>query len=248
MKLSKTILPAFVAVLALAAAVPAGAAGCRPIDTIPYTIEEPGLYCLVCDFRTELEDGAAIDVQADNVTIDFQQFSIDNRAVGWGTSAFGVSALERSDVVVRNGTLFGFFEGVVLSGPLNVQTSNNHLVEDMRIGYSIRAGIEINGHGSVVRRNVIYDTGNSKENGTGILLFGWRHHVVDNDVEQVLPPGSSAGISFTSSGDNHLAENNRVTGAHYGIWIGGFNTKYRDNLTNEVSVAYTGGVDVGNNY
>jgi hypothetical protein len=252
MKLPQTavalVAPAVVAAVALFAAAPAGAEGCRPIDSIPYTIDEPGLYCLVCDFQTDLDVGAAITVDADNVTIDFQQFSIDNRSAGWGTGAIGVQAYERSDVVVRNGTLMGFFEGVSLSGPLGVQTSNNHLVEDMRIAYSIRNGIGINGFGSVVRRNVVYETGNAEEVGTGIFLTGWRHHVVDNDVERVLPPKGSTGISFTSGGDNHLAENNRITSAETGIWMAGRNTKYRDNLTNEVGVPYTGGLDVGNNF
>jgi hypothetical protein len=244
MKTNARFAVALTAVLALALASPAVA--CNVLTSLPATIDEPGKYCLERDFFLALDKGTAIRIDSDDVVLDFQGYLVSNRAAGLETGALGVAAYERNNITVRNGTLIGFYEGVSLSGPLGVQTSNNHLVEGMRVTSSTRTGIGINGMDCVVRGNVVYEVGVGGETGTGILLTGWRHKAVDNDVQRIVG-SAGTGISYTSGGGNGLILGNRITGARYGVWISGSSARYRDNVTHETSTAYVGGVDLGNN-
>src|SRR5262245_12000504 len=44
---------------------------CTPITSLPTTITSPGVYCLTSDVSLSLLAGAAIDVAASNVVVDF---------------------------------------------------------------------------------------------------------------------------------------------------------------------------------
>ena len=243
---------AVLAVAGLVTVAPAGAATCRAIDDLPVTLDEPGLYCLTRDFELDMVGGAAIEVRNDRVTIDLQGHLIDNTRA-WGNDAVGVFAWERTHVVVRNGSLAGFREGVALSGPAGNSTSAFHLVEGMRISRSTRSAVGIEGRDSIVRGNTILEVFslNQKESAQGILAVGWRHRVIDNDIAlvngSVLP---DAGILF-SNGDNHIATGNRVSGADVAISFDFRTGLYRDNLAVEMrccAAAFQGGTDLGGNH
>ena len=241
------------ALLALPAAPALGApADCRPIKALPALIDTPGLHCLTQDFETDLFGGAAIEIQADHVTVDFQGHTIDNRAAGGETIALGVFSWERSHIVVRNGTLIGFEEAVGLSGPFDSQDSRNHLVEGMRIVGSGRTGIGITGTDSIVRGNIVFDTGGHGSKGqavSGIFLGGWRHRALDNDVNRVVGLAPVA-IRFVEGG-SHLAVGNRISGGQWAISFPvGQVGAYRDNLANEMPCCqpFDGGSDLGGNH
>lgn len=53
---------------------------------------------------------------------------------------------------------------------------------------------------------------------------------------------------FLSGGSDMVVVNNRITEANFEIYSGGLNgRKYRDNVTVNVGVRYTGGTSIANN-
>src|SRR5688500_8114044 len=61
------------------------------IDTLPAVITSQGVWCLRKDLSTAMIAGAAIDIQANNVTIDCNDFKVGGLAAGAATNAYGVS-------------------------------------------------------------------------------------------------------------------------------------------------------------
>lgn len=252
----RRLLPALTCALiftAFAAAPAQAASACRPIDDLPYVIGEPGLYCLTRDFAVDLPGGAAIEVQADHVTIDLAGFTLDNRAAGRESSAAGIFSWERANIVVRDGSVIGFHEGIALSGPFGGNSSYNHRVENVRVAESRETGIGITGDSSVVRGCTVYGTGdgsNGEEPTSGIFLGGWRNRAIDNDVVRVVGhPESNVAIRFVHGG-SHMAVGNRISSARTAILFPGSSAGfYRDNLANEIPCcdAFVGGKDLGGN-
>src|SRR5207253_487401 len=67
------------------------------ITTIPVIIDAPGTYCVTSYLTTALADGAAIEIQSDDVTIDMSAGGgLDNLAVGPNTTAMGIHADDRN--------------------------------------------------------------------------------------------------------------------------------------------------------
>ena len=253
-RLATAVAGVSLAAVTLAAASPALAAdGCQPIDSLPMSIVEPGLYCLVRDFQTDFVRGmAAIDVQADRVTIDLAGHTIDNTRAG-ANLAIGVAAWERRHVVVRNGGLAGFHEAVSLSGPFGTDQSQYHLVEGLRISDSIRNGIGLVGNHSIVRGNVVVATGGTfdpKQPRSGIFVGGNGNRVLANDVSRVV--GSvvdDVAIHFVT-GDNGVAIGNLVSYADVAIvFPPGAVGVYRDNTVSGAPCCqpFRGGTDGGGN-
>lgn len=243
---------AFVLLAGAAAARPPFAIGetCRPIDSLPAVISEPGSHCLTSDFAVDLQGGAAITVEADHVTVDLGGHTIENRDTTG--IALGVYSWERSHVVVRNGTLVGFFEAVGLSGPFGTNLSRNHLVEGLRVIASGRTAIGIVGSDSIVRGNTIFGVGDGvtpKEARSGLFLGGWRHRAIDNDIFRVVGGfGLDVGIRFLDGG-SHMAFGNRISSAEAAILFPSAHAgQYRDNVANEALLpAFHGGLDLGGN-
>jgi len=82
----------------------------------PLTITDPGVYCLTDNIATNLMDSVnAITIASDNVVLDLNGHVLDNRAAGMGTQAVGIGALDRSDLVIKNGKVEGFLYGIALN-------------------------------------------------------------------------------------------------------------------------------------
>src|SRR6185436_7417404 len=127
--------------LPLFAAAPAHAApgGCAVINYLPYTINQPGCYCLAGNLTTVLSSGNAITIDADNVYLDLDGHTIDNRGAGNSTAALGVYAYNRANVTVRNGAIRGFYTGVFLEA--SGSGLGGWLAEELTITDSKHVGI-----------------------------------------------------------------------------------------------------------
>src|SRR5262245_20959189 len=55
------------------------------IDTVPTTISTQGVWCLRKDLATAVSNGAAISIEANNVTIDCNGFKLGGLAAGPGS-------------------------------------------------------------------------------------------------------------------------------------------------------------------
>jgi hypothetical protein len=141
----------------------AQAGGVTQGDTpgFPVTLSRSGSYRLTSNLDVQAEpnpiDVTAIEITAeDGVTLDFNGFMIEG-PVGCtifgqlicapaGGSGRGVDAHGASNVTVRNGTVEGMQEGLVLGGEAHV--------EGMTVWFNASTGISVGG-GSILRGNVV---------------------------------------------------------------------------------------------
>jgi hypothetical protein len=200
------IRPHHLASLALAAsactALPASAAesfdSCdgRFIDSLPATISTPGVWCLRHDVSTAIGAGAAIQVAANNVTLDCNGFRIGGLAAGTGSMASGVYASGRQNTTVRNCGIRGFYYGVLVEG------GAGHLVEDNRMDNNLLNAIRVNADNSRVRRNAAFDTGGAVGRTDATAIIG-SADITDNTISGVFAqatPSMPVGIIATAGG------------------------------------------------
>ena len=255
------------AILSLSAALADGPTGwgggsCREVTAFPANLIDPGVYCLSFKYiNFPLASGALITISADNVVFDLNGATLDGTPKGsafsWGIRSYG-----HSNITVRNGTVRGFNYGISLAAPLGyvnttVRPSHSFLVENVRLIDNRTAGIEVVGYDSVIRGNYIAHTGGSADprlsgHAWGMIASGDGLRVIDNDVTHThVNTAYSGGVTtgiFLGGGLDMVVVNNRINEANFGIYSGGLNWgKYRDNITVNVGVPYTGGTAIGNN-
>jgi hypothetical protein len=169
---------------------------------VPLEINTPGRYCVTQDLKMA-SAGIAITVTTDQVTIDFS----GHRLVGAG-SGVGISAYEKSNVTIRNGTVQGFERGIYLIGV----GSRRHVVEDMRVAGNTYSGIQVVGEQSVVQRSWVVETGGASSDpryAFGILVAGNGAQVLDNFVHHTFATaagGGAAGIQ-NDQADSFIFDN-----------------------------------------
>jgi hypothetical protein len=78
------------------------------ILSLPFIANSPGRYCFVANMSTAMAFGSAIEVNANDVTIDLNRFRLDGTLRGRGTQMIGISGIRRRRVNIRNGTVSGF--------------------------------------------------------------------------------------------------------------------------------------------
>ena len=180
------------------------------IDSVPATINTQGTWCLRGDLATPIATGAAIEIATGNVTIDCNQFKLGGLAAGAGTTASGISALDRSNVTIRQCNVRGFMRGIYLreSG----SGAGGHVVEDNRLDGNTLQGVSVRGDGSVIRRNMVLNTGGSTTALDATAIATWLDvDVIDNTVDRVTALAGSNndswGIHTVSNSGGSIAGN-----------------------------------------
>lgn len=226
--------------------------GCTPVTSLPATISARGNYCLTGGL-TFAGPGTAITIDGPTgVVLDLNGNVLEGVA---GTYAIRVQ--NATAVTLRNGLVTGFDRAVLVNS-----TATSTRVEDLHIEASASyPAIDSQGIRDVIRRNWI------TRGNPAIRTYGYDARVQDNDV--VL---GTIGIDVNSI--NGIVEDNRLT--RYSVGAGtigirmngtqrlvaarntimGFATclqmndatKYRENVTNGCTTAYSGGVSAGSNY
>ena len=197
---------------------------CTPITSVPATISTQGVYCLKQHLSSNLASGAGITVTVNNVTIDCNEFKLGNIAAGLSTTAVGVTATGRSNVVVRHCGLRGWRTGVQMINGV-------YRIEDNAFDQNTQTGIFVSGDGSVVRGNEVVKTGGS----TSPSLTEFHGITVNGDID--IDNNLVDGVTATASGNGHAygirtenadassVNDNRIrnltkagSGARRGIW------------------------------
>jgi len=209
---------------------PVYAQACTPIVSVPTTITVPGIYCLTSDLVFS-GYGIAINVQADDVTVDFKGHEIKGSIT---QNMIGIAAGSSSfaHTIIRNGRITNARTGVIIG--------RNGLVENMNIK-DVILGVHVTGEFSIVRNNIITDV------------------VPKYDMNSLGAAGIYIAATFVA-GCGHVIENNKIRNfrkfqgsvnpqtSGYGIFLdGGCRVLIKNNFIDGTSVAGAGetiGIDV----
>lgn len=133
--------------LAMAAFLIPSAPAQTSITTLPYVISKPGVYRLTGNLKTEMTTGAAITIQAANVTLDLGGFQIYNLPIARATtSAVGIYSNNNAYLNIRNGQVLGFYYGIMMDGPSAASTNNNvdNIINGIRLDCTVHTAIYMN--------------------------------------------------------------------------------------------------------
>jgi hypothetical protein len=102
-----------IAIIGIAMALVAQNAGAQTvISAIPYVITSSGNYVLEKGLTLSVSQGNGITINANDVIIDMNGFAITKNQIGNTPHCFGIYALNRANITVKNGIIFGFYEGI----------------------------------------------------------------------------------------------------------------------------------------
>lgn len=232
--------------LILSAPTQAETINCTAIISLPYTIATQGAYCLTGHLSTSMASGNAITINANNVVLDLNGFKLGGQAAGLGTTANGIYAYQRQNITIRNGTVRGFYRGIHLSDTTPYNTSQGHVIEDIRVDQNTFMGISAYGSGNMIRNNQLVATGGTTTSANayayGIGTVGAATQVLNNLVTEVTAQGTGEayGIEMYNA-SNSVVAGNRVSniaslsGGTIGIFLNsGTNLAVRDNIVTTV--------------
>jgi len=200
--------------------------GCTNVITaLPVTIGTQGTWCLRGDLATAITTGNAINVTANNVTIDCNGYKLGGLGAGAASEAMGIAATSRRNLTIRNCHVRGFYIGAYLYGA----SGGGHLVENNHFEANLLTGIDVAGNRSIVRGNRVTNTGGSTLVGSAYGIHTeYGVDVIDNMIGGVIARaggnGNATGILTTGSGNGSVV-GNRIsglakdgTGKTYGIY------------------------------
>ena len=205
---------------------------CTAITSLPAVITTQGVYCFTGHLATAITSGNAIEIQANNVTIDLNGFKLGGLGAGDGTTARGIYANQRNNIVIRNGIVRGFFLGIYLDDISPFITSQGHLIEDILADRNTYRGLLLEGRGMTVRRNQVVDTGGSTSSGSaiGIRVLGPGNDILNNRISTTVATSGSGGDAYgimMLAANGSVIQNNRVSDTQadsaakgYGIYLG----------------------------
>jgi len=222
---------------------------CTPISTLPYSVTKEGVYCLTKHLSTNMTMGNAITILTHNVTIDLNGRKLGGQAAGKGTKANGIYAWKRKNITIRNGTIRGFYVGILLADENPFTRSQGHLIEDIRADYNTKAGIMVYGKNNITRGNQVLDTGGSTVtiSAYGIVVSGSGGRLLHNDISGITASGGDANAYALALIKAHgaVVEGNRIdviTGNGTGLGRGVYYSTSDDTLTvgNRITSTDTG--------
>jgi parallel beta-helix repeat protein len=181
------------------------------IASLPSVISTQGTWCLKQNLGIAVSNGIGITIATNNVTVDCNGYTLSGTA-GAATATGGIYAANRVNATVRHCNFQGFYYGLFFTGT----GGSGHLVEDNRFVSNTAYGMDVQGDGSVLRRNLVYNTGPSSQSphAYGIVARD-SVEVLDNTVVGVTTiTGSNGylyGIYVLDNGDGRI-NGNRVRG------------------------------------
>lgn len=270
-----TLVLALAALLALPIVAPppasAGTERYTTITSLPYVISSPGGYKLTGNLTHTNDLASAITITSDNVTLDFDGFTIVNQAAPiYDSAKYGVFSMVRSNVRIRNGTLRSFIHGIRMTGEgsnagcviedmtligcrdsaistayVNGVIIRRCNVADTGIGQSQVYALNLGGKNAYVHDNVITNTRGTSEflyGSTAINLTNCAHATVERNT--IANEEGLQGVFAIHAGMDQISVGNLITNFNWGV-SGGI---FRDNICRKCGpYAFSGGVDAGNN-
>jgi len=182
------------------------------ITSLPYTITAQGSYIINQNLKANWH---GIKVQANNVTIDLNGYSISGNNASGG---YGVYMNGCSNVEIRNGTIRNFgSRGIYEEG----SSGNSHRVINVRVMNNKGSGISLNGNNHMLKDCTISNNG-----GYGIYAYSGST-VSGNTSYNNGSYGISAGFGCTVSGNTSYSNGGDGISASAGSTLSG-NTAYNN--------------------
>ncbi|WP_027079580.1 right-handed parallel beta-helix repeat-containing protein [Luteimonas mephitis] len=188
----------------------------------------------------------AITINANNVTIDCNDFKIGGLAAGNASLANGIYADNRQNATVWHCIVRGFYYGISLDG------GAGHLVEDNRLDNNLRVGINVSGENNRVQRNRVYDTGGAPHDYRSWGIVGYAD-VIENTVAGVFSTYANAMVIGIYARGRGYVTRNRVhelvatgSGTAYGITENSSGARVADNHVSATAMTAGDGIDGGN--
>jgi len=145
---------------------------------LPVQIQNSGSYRLTGNLTTGSVNQTLVDVNANNVTIDLNGFSLSGPVTCSGTSLScsasgsgdGIDANSAENVTIRNGAITGM-------GDDGIRVSVGAYIEDLIVAENAGVGVEALSSGSVLRRLSV------RENGSNGVSLGFAsNYLMDSTV------------------------------------------------------------------
>lgn len=227
------------------------------ISSLPATLSTSGTYCLTSDLQINISSGFAISILANDVTLDFNGYTISNTNINISSNtSYGVIAQGTVNSVIKNGKLDSFRYGIAIySGATPAYVP---VVDSMQINRSVQVGIGIDASGAIVKNCIVTNTGlNLFDNSYGIVIFSLSQsssNLIQNNIilKTSVYSNKGTGIAIFNS-NSAVVEQNRIIGAtksavSYDIYSTG--GVMRDNLQHLNGsfpyTPYTGAISFGN--
>jgi hypothetical protein len=194
--------------------------------SFPYVISNPGSYRLTGNLTVSSTSADAIDVNASQVTIDLNGFSISGP--GSSSVGHGIAEPSSSELEVENGTITGFLFGLLIG--------NNSIVKSVRAdsnGSGIQTGANSVVQGCTANGNSNAGTANGIRGGVGTVISG---NTANGNSGNGIICGNGCLISGNTIGNNIL-----------GIFAPNATSGYGGNVLNGNSASTVGGTSLGNN-
>jgi parallel beta-helix repeat protein len=172
--------------------------------------------------------GTCFTIQANNVTLDLNGYTIDGDDVGID---FGITSSGRNFSTIKNGTITDFREGIyLLSGSNNntviditansntdlgvyLFTSSNNTLVNIIANSNANSGIYLQSNSN---NNVLTNITTSSNTNYGVLLIGTSNN---NVLTNITANSNNRGVYLTTSSNNtfiNITANSNV----YGIYLG----------------------------
>ena len=231
-----------------------------PISDFQTNLTIPGSYYLTTNLFSGTNSNDAINIRTNisNITIDLNGFSIISTNPAGGASPVGVRISEGTNIVIRNGQIFGFDRAVRAEGLFY-----GIVVERIHAQNCRRSGIEADGVAGnaqqtiTVRDCVVEDIDGTGEGASvscdGLVLLSCTAVVERCVVRDITAVGTgSSSCINASSPTNTFLSDNYLSNADVGLKMSGGGTRvyYRNTLTAGCGTPFsgTGGVDRGGNF
>jgi hypothetical protein len=173
------------------------------------TITVPGLYYFTEDITLASAALPAINVQADNVTIDLNGFTYTGPGVV-GPTSIGIVSFVSANTVVRNGRVRQFSQGISLLedalvenvlveevGTLGIRVGSNSTVRRSHVagvsGVGLVSGIRSEGNGVLVEDCIVRNVSCTNDSMFFGISLGTNSVVRGSIVDSVLAAGSLTG-------------------------------------------------------
>ena len=202
---------------------PAMAQSCTTINSLPATITTGGKYCLAQNFTVGITSGASITINANDVALDCQNYTIRNVSTSATATSVAITATNRNMLKITNCRIIGGYRTGIQLFQNNAVANQSYYnaVEDNYIAGPLQYGILAYGSAIEVRHNKIYDIGGVDNTPVAGIRIGGTS-IGGHPKFQVVEGNRIAGVATQTNNAYGILSDNSLASV------------FRENLSNAI--------------